>query len=223
MCTQVPSLTHSLVHIAPLSHLFLRSLFSSLLHERMLWRLLCSARLAAPLRSSDSDAMPRVFDLFGQMSQSSAGGVVELRKIFVCFGYMYSFDLSKWSEDSTLRALVKPSQCTIVGVHIKCFGTGFANKSVESMGLRGRVQAEDGLPLVSVPMETAHVMRVRRISGVTLCALLLVRSSARVLFCSCALLLMRSSARALFCSYTSSCSNGAQVSESSRPLQVVHG
>ena len=124
------------------------------------------ASFTAPIGREDGlEDVPRPFDLFGTMKRSAVGDVVELRKLFVSCGYMYTLDLAKCGDQTKLPELVRAATCTPLGVQIKCFGAGFANKCVESIGPRGKVPAEEGMPIVGVSLDSTDVLRVRRVSG----------------------------------------------------------
>ena len=123
---------------------------------------------AAPLVESDTPPVaPRPFDLFAAMKSSAVGGVMELRKMYVCFGYMFAFDLQKWGHGCTLQEVIKPASCFLLAVQIKCFGGGFGKRSVESFGPKGKVPVEEGLPIVAVDLNTTDSFRVRRTDGVS--------------------------------------------------------
>ena len=100
--------------------------------------------------------MPRFLDLFGALKSSSVGGIRELRRMYVSFGYLplYVLDMNKCAQDSfSWRDIVKPATCTPLGVQIQCFsekGGGFASKSVENWSTKGRVAVSDGLPILLV-------------------------------------------------------------------------
>ena len=124
------------------------------------------ASFTAPIGREDGfEDAPRPFDLFATMKRSAVGDIVELRKLFVSCGYMYSLDLAKCGDETKLPELVRAATCTPLGVQIKCFGAGFANKCVESIGPRGKVPAEEGMPIVGVSLDSTDVLRVRRVSG----------------------------------------------------------
>ena len=126
--------------------------------------------IAAPLGVSGTElkGMPRFFDMFASLKSSSVGGLVEMRRMYVGFGYMYALDFSKCIEGKTWKDILKQATCTPLGVQVQCYsasGGGYARKSVESWSVKGRVQLSDGLPIVGVPPATSDVMRVRRIKG----------------------------------------------------------
>lgn len=140
-------------------------------HARMHAQGVWCVCLAAPLGDAKFESMPRPFDLFAAMKSSDVGGLVELRKMYVCCGYMYSFDLYQTEEGTALKDLIKPTCCSVLGVQLKCFGAGFARKTVESISAKGKAALEEeGLPIVAVDLNTTDIFRVRRIEG---------------LFCSC--------------------------------------
>ena len=126
--------------------------------------------VAAPLGVSGTElkGMPRFFDMFASLKSSSVGGLVEMRRMYVSFGYMYALDFSKCIEGKTWKDILKQATCTPLGVQVQCYsasGGGYSRKSVESWSVKGRVQLSDGLPIVGVPAATSDVMRVRRIKG----------------------------------------------------------
>ena len=123
------------------------------------------ASFTAPIGHENGFDAPRPFDLFATLKRSAVGDVVELRKLYVSCGYMYSLALSKCGEKNLLPELVRAATCTPLGVQIKCFGAGFANKCVESMGPRGKVPAEEGMPIVGVSLDSTDLLRFRRVSG----------------------------------------------------------
>ena len=121
---------------------------------------------AAPFGSSDYEGVPRFFDVFGTMKSSAVGGVVELRKTYVCFGYMYSIELTKFEGGSSFAEFMTAATCTPLAVQIKAFGMGgYAKKTVQSVGEKGRCAEEDGLPIVGVPLSSTDTFRLRRIAG----------------------------------------------------------
>ena len=113
--------------------------------------------------------MPRFLDLFGALKSSAVGGIRELRRTYVSFGYLYALDMNKCAQESyRWRDIVKPASCTPLGVQIQCFsekGGGFAKKSVENFSPKGRVAVSDGLPIVGIPLNTADIFCTRRIAG----------------------------------------------------------
>ena len=115
---------------------------------------------------TERKGMPRFFDLFASFKSSSVGGLVEMRKMYVSFGYMYALDFNKCIDGQTWKDILKQATCTPLGVQVQCYsasGGGYAKKSVESWSVKGRVQLSDGLPIVGVPTATSDAMRVRRI------------------------------------------------------------
>ena len=121
---------------------------------------------AAPFGSSDYEGVPRFFDAFGTMKSSTVGGLTELRKTYVCLGYMYSIDLTKFEGGSSFAEFMTAATCTPLAVQIKAFGMGgYANKKVESVGEKGRCAEEDGVPIVGVPLSSTDTLRLRRIAG----------------------------------------------------------
>ena len=126
----------------------------------------CGVCLAAPLGDQNFETMPRPFDLFASMKSSDVGGIVELRKMYLCCGYVYSFDLHQSGEGCALQDLIKPTSCSLLGVQLKCFGSGFSRKTVESIGARGKAALEeDGIPITAVDLSTTDTFRVHRIAG----------------------------------------------------------
>ena len=115
--------------------------------------------------------MPRFFDLFAHLKSSAVGGLQELRKMFVCFGYIYAIDINQCVQGGKWQDIVKHATCTTLGVQVQCYsgtaGGGFARKTVENYSAKGRVLASDGLPVVGVPLLTSDARRVRRIKGAT--------------------------------------------------------
>ena len=137
--------------------------------------------------------MPRFFDLFAHMKRSAVGGLQELRKMFVCFGYIYAVDINHCVQGGKWQDIVKHATCTPLGVQVQCYsgasGGGFARKSVENWSAKGRVSASDGLPIVGVPLSTSDEMRVRRIKGASslqpqrTCSGVPISKISRVLVC----------------------------------------
>ena len=105
---------------------------------------------------NDKAEMPRFFDLFCTLNESSVGSVRALQASYVCLGYVYELDVERLLKGPgesgwDVKNIISPDSGTILAAKFQCFGQGYASKRMEMYKGKSRALPEEGLPIVGIP------------------------------------------------------------------------